>query len=103
MHPAGNNDVAGILRTLAEFGDAAGWLAAAVVIFYYARFIMKTDDRAHADLERAIKANGSAIADLRGDMERIRDNVQAIATDMAVLRDRANRPTTGGETGTVVS
>ena len=93
--------MAGILRTLAEFGDAAGWLVAAVVIFYYARFIMKTNDRAHADLEKAIKANGSAIADLRGDMENIRDNVQAIATDVAVLRDRANRPGTGGEAGTV--
>ena len=93
--------MAGILRTLAEFGDAAGWLVAAVVIFYYARFIMKTNDRAHADLEKAIKANGSAIADLRGDMERIRDHVQAIATDVAVLRDRANRPGADGETGTV--
>lgn len=95
--------MAGILRALAEFGDAAGWLVAAVVIFYYARFIMKTNDRAHADLEKAIKANGSAIADLRGDMERIRDSVQAIATDVAILRDRANRPGTGGETRTVAS
>lgn len=83
--------MASVLRILADFGDAAGWLVAAVVVFYYARHVVRENERAHAALAESIKANadgikanGEAIATLRGE-------VHAIATDVAVLRDRAER------------
>ena len=83
--------MASVLRILADFGDAAGWLVAAVVVFYYARHVVRENERAHAALAESIKANaegikanGEAIATLRGE-------VHAIATDVAVLRERAER------------
>lgn len=73
---------------MADFGDAAGWLVAAVVVFYFARHVMRENERAHMALSASIKANahgikanGEALATLRGE-------VHAIATDVAVLRDR---------------
>ena len=94
-----------ILRILTDFGDAAGWLIAAVVVFYFARHVVRENERAHADLRESIKANAEGIKanaeGIKANAEGIKANgeaiaalrveVHAIATDVAVLRDRAER------------
>lgn len=76
--------MASFLRILADFGDAAGWLVAAVVAFACARRILTENDRAHTVLADGVKANGQAIAALRGE-------VQSVAANVAVLMDRVER------------
>lgn len=86
--------MASVLRVLSDFGDAAGWLVAAVVVVYFARHLMRENERAHAELRDAVKANADSIGALRGEVRALRGEVHAIATDVAVLRDRAERPST---------
>ena len=69
--------MASVLRAMAEFGDAAGWPIAAVVVVYFARRIVAENDRAHTEL--------------RGDIAELRSKLDTIAVDVAVLRDRAER------------
>ena len=76
--------MASFLRILADFGDATGWLVATVVAFACARRILTADDRAHTVLADGVKANGQAIAALRGE-------VQSVAANVAVLMDRVER------------
>ena len=90
--------MASILRILTDFGDAAGWLVAAVAVFYFARHVVRENERAHAGLRDGIKANADGIkanADsIKANGEAIaalRVEVHAIATNVAVLRDRAER------------
>ena len=73
-----------ILRALETFGDAAGWLVAAVVFGVFARYIVRENNTAHRTLADGIKANGEAINALRTE-------VHAIAIDVAVLRERTFR------------
>ena len=80
--------MASILRILADVGDAVGWLVAAVVVFYYARHVVRENERAHAALAESIKknadgirVNGEAIATLRGEaIATLRGEAIAIAT-----------------------
>ena len=72
-----------ILRALETFGDAAGWLVAAVVFGVFARYIVRENNTAHRTLADGIKANGEAINALRTE-------VHAIAIDVAVLRERTS-------------
>ena len=97
--------MASILRILTDFGDAAGWLVAAVAVFYFARHVVRENERAHAGLRDGIKANADGIkanADgIKANADSIKANgeaiaalrveVHAIATNVAVLRDRAER------------
>ena len=76
--------MASFLRILADFGDAAGWLVAAVATVVCARRILTENDRAHTVLADGVKANGQAIAALRGE-------VQSVAANVAVLMDRTER------------
>ena len=83
--------MASILRILADFGDAAGWLVATVVVFYYARHVVRENERAHAALAESIKANAEGIKANGEAIATLGAEVHAIATDVAVLRDRAER------------
>ena len=83
--------MASILRILTDFGDAAGWLVAAVAVFYFARHVVRENERAHADLRDGIEANADGIKANGEAIAALRVEVHAIATDVAVLRDRAER------------
>ena len=43
-----------VLRVLSDFGDAAGWLIASVVLFAYGRRILAENEKAHAALDKKI-------------------------------------------------
>ena len=43
-----------VLRVLNDFGDAAGWLIAALVLFAYGRRIIQENEKAHAALDTKI-------------------------------------------------
>ena len=83
--------MASVLRILTDFGDAAGWLIAAVAVFYFARYVVRENERAHTDLRESIKANAEGIKANGEAIAALRVEVHAIATDVAVLRDRAER------------
>lgn len=69
-----------IMRAMADFGDAAGWLVAAVLALWAGRRIVRQNDTAHAEMGEDIKG--------------MRADVQRILTDVAVLRDRSDRTAT---------
>ena len=83
--------MASVLRILTDFGDAAGWLIAAVAVFYFARHVVRENERAHAGLRESIEANAEGIKANGEAIAALRVEVHAIATDVAVLRDRAER------------
>ncbi|MCY4077701.1 MAG: hypothetical protein OXH04_19970 [Acidobacteria bacterium] len=76
--------VAGVLRVLSDFGDAAGWLIAALVLLAYGRRILKENEAAHAALTENVQENRKQLDELGG-------TLHAIARDVAVLRDRSDR------------
>lgn len=45
--------VASVLRVLIDFGEAAGWLIAAFVVFACGRRILRENEAAHAAIRRA--------------------------------------------------
>ena len=47
--------VSTVLRILSDFGEAAGWLIAAVVLFVYGRRIVHDNDRAHAAITENVQ------------------------------------------------
>lgn len=76
--------VASVLRVLGDFGDAAGWLVAALVLFACGRRILKENAAAHAAITENVQENRKRLDALGG-------TVHAIARDVAVLRDRSDR------------
>ena len=44
----------GVLRVLSDFGDAAGWLIAALVLFAYGRRIIAENEKAHEEITRVL-------------------------------------------------
>lgn len=74
--------MASLLRILADFGDAAGWLVAAVTVFYFARHVVRENDKAHAALAESIEANAVAIAALRADLHAIATDLRRDASDL---------------------
>ena len=44
-----------VLRLLSDFGDAAGWLIAAVVLFAHGRRIIQENEKAHAAITENVK------------------------------------------------
>jgi phage host-nuclease inhibitor protein Gam len=53
-----------VLRILSDFGDAAGWLIAAVVLFAYGRRIIRENEKAHAAITENVQENRRQITDL---------------------------------------
>ncbi|MCE2513791.1 MAG: hypothetical protein J4F37_02040 [Acidobacteria bacterium] len=76
--------VASVLRVLSDFGDAAGWLVAALVLFACGRRILKENEAAHAAITENVQENRKRIDEFGG-------TLHAIARDVAVLRDRSDR------------
>ena len=76
--------MASVLRVLSDFGDAAGWLIAALVLFGYGRRILGENERAHAAITENVKENRKRLDEFGG-------TLQTIARDVAVLRDRSDR------------
>lgn len=73
-----------VLRVLSDFGDAAGWLIAALVLLAYGRRILRENEAAHAALTENVQENRKRLDELGG-------TLHAIARDVAVLRDRSDR------------
>jgi len=76
--------VASVLRVLSDFGDAAEWLVAALVLFACGRRILKENEAAHAAITENVQENRKRIDEFGG-------TLHAIARDVAVLRDRSDR------------
>ena len=84
-----------MLRVLSDFGDATGWLIAALVVFAYGRRIVKENERAHAAITENVKENRNRIDENRKRIDALGDTLQTVARDVAVLRDRADRAPAG--------
>ena len=69
---------------LSDFGDAAGWLIAAFVLFAYGRRILQENKKAHAAITENVKENRERIVALG-------ETLHAVARDVAILRDRSER------------
>ena len=69
---------------LSDFGDAAGWLIAALVLFAYGRRIIQENEKAHAAITENVKENRERIDALGG-------TLNTVARDVAILRDRSER------------
>ena len=67
-----------VLRILSDFGDAAGWLIAAVVLFAYGRRIIRENEKAHAALDQKIDTVATTLG----------AKIDAVAKDVAYLAGR---------------
>ncbi len=50
-----------ILRVLSDFGDAAGWLIAAIVLVAFGRRILRENEKAHTAIGENIKESRRAL------------------------------------------
>ena len=80
--------VASVLRVLSDFGEAAGWLIAAFVVFAQGRRILRENEAAHAAIIEDVQENRKRIDENRRRIDDVGGTVHAIARDVAVLRDR---------------
>ena len=74
-----------VLRILSDFGDAAGWLIAAVVLFAYGRRIIRENEKAHATITENVQELDQkidAVATTLG------AKIDAVAKDVAYLAGR---------------
>ena len=74
-----------VLRVLSDFGDAAGWLIAAVVLFAYGRRIIRENEKAHATITENVQELDQkidAVATTLG------AKIDAVAKDVAYLAGR---------------
>ena len=62
MTPMGT--LTGVLRVLSDFGDAAGWLIAALVLFAYGRRIIAENEKAHQEITKNVQENQQRITAL---------------------------------------
>ena len=90
--------VASVLRVLSDFGEAAGWLIAAFVLFACARRILRENEAAHAAITENVQENRKRIDETRKRVDETRKRVDelggtlhAMVRDVAVLRDRSDR------------
>ena len=101
-----------VLRVLSDFGDAAGWLIAALVLFAYGRRIIQENEKAHAALDTKIDTVAQALDTkidtvaqalgtkidtvaqaLRAKIDTVAQALRAIAKDVSFLAGRqAERP-----------
>ena len=64
-----------VLRILSDFGDAAGWLIAAVVLFAYGRRIIRENEKAHAAITENVQEN-------RRKIEALDQKIDTVATTL---------------------
>ena len=76
--------VTSVLRMLSDFGDAAGWPIAALVLFACGRRIIQENEKAHAAITENVKENRERI-------DALGETLNTVARDVAILRDRSLR------------
>ena len=88
-----------VLRILSDFGDAAGWLIAAVVLFAYGRRIIRENEKAHAANTEHVQENRRQIAALDAKIDTVaitldtkidtvEAKIDAVAKDVSFLAGR---------------
>ena len=65
----------GVLRVLSDFGDAAGWLIAALVLFAYGRRIIAENEKAHKELTKNVQDLDAKIDTVAKDLDAKIDTV----------------------------
>ena len=86
----------GVLRVLSDFGDAAGWLIAALVLFAYGRRIIAENEKAHQEITKRIDtvakdldAKIDTVAkDLDARINTVAHTLAAVAKDVSFLAGR---------------
>ena len=71
-----------VLRILSDFGDAAGWLIAAVVLFAYGRRIIRENEKAHAAITENVQENRRQIADMGRKIDTVDKKIDTVATTL---------------------
>ena len=83
-----------VLRVLNDFGDAAGWPIAALVLFAYGRRIIQENENAHAALDTKIDTVAQTLGTK---IDTVAQTLGAIAKDVSFLAGRqAERDRTTG-------
>ena len=77
-----------VLRILSDFGDAAGWFIAAVVLFAYGRRIIRENEKAHAAITENVQENRRQIAALDKKIDTVAAKIGAVAKDVSFLAGR---------------
>ena len=88
-----------VLRILSDFGDAAGWFIAAVVLFAYGRRIIRENEKAHAAITENVLENRRQIAALDKKIDTVATTldkkidtvaakIDAVAKDVSFLAGR---------------
>ena len=67
----------GVLRVLSDFGDAAGWLIAALVLFAYGRRIIAENEKAHQELTKNVQENQQRITALDAKVDTVAKDLDA--------------------------
>ena len=80
-----------VLRVLSDFGDAAGWLIAAIVLIAYGRRILQENKEAHAAITTNVQENRKRVDENRTRLDAFGQTLQDVARDVAILRDRSDR------------
>ena len=84
-----------VLRVLSDFGDAAGWLIAAVVLFAYGRRIIRENEKAHAAITENVQENRRQIAALDAKIDDVKTTlgakIDALAKDVSFIAGQAER------------
>ena len=78
----------GVLRVLNDFGDAAGWLIAALVLFAYGRRIIAENEKAHKEITKNVQENRRRITALDAKIDTVAQTLAAVAKDVSFLAGR---------------
>ena len=76
-----------MLRVLIDFGDAAGWLIAALVLFAYGRRIIQENEKAHAAITQNVKENRRQIAALDTKIDTVDRKIDTVAQALGAKID----------------
>ena len=87
--------VSTVLRILSDFGEAAGWLIAAVVLFVYGRRIVHDNDRAHAAITENVQQVEKKIDVVETKLEK---KIDAVETKLEKKIDALDRKIDAVET-----
>ena len=69
----------GVLRVLSDFGDAAGWLIAALVLFAYGRRIIAENEKAHQEITKNVQDLDTKIDTVAKDLD---TKIDTVAKDL---------------------
>ena len=92
--------IVNVLRGLSDFGDAAGWLIAAIVLIAYGRRILQENKEAHAAITTNVQENRKLIDSLAGSLKDVGKTIHDLSLNVAVLRDRSDRSERSAGTAT---